>query len=347
MAALGALEAALRAAGRHEAWIETAEAQLALIESEPTVAENTPAELERYLREELARSWDELMGDADRALVHLRPLCRDAHHATSEQRERLRSLLRRTGRRAELAAELTAHLERERGDARDWLELGQLREEALLDLAGAREAYREAEVDTELRLAAIRGQRRTSERLRDWEAVARALEAEYRETDRLDRRERVALARRLGDLCWQRLGSGERAASGYQLALDLDAHDLDTLRRLIDVREACQEHEAATRLYRRELDLLDDDDGTSSRRRDVWLRLASLYAEATDEKLSAIEAYERAADLARLAAPDELRLARLYESTGDVEAFCSTFGSWCDRTDGAADLDDHLELARS
>lgn len=347
MTALGALDAALRAAGRHDAWIATAEAELALIEAEPAVAENTPAEFERYLREELARTWDELMGDADRALAHLRILCRDETRATSEQRERLRALLRRTGRRAELAVELAAHLEDGRGDAHDWLELGRLREEALLDLGGARTAYREAEVDGELRLAAIRGQRRTSERLRDWDAVAHALEAEYHETDRLDRRERVALARRLGDLCWQRLGSGERAASGYQLALDLDAHDLEALRRLIDVREACQEQEAAIALYRRELELLDEDDATSARRREVWLRLASLHADAPDAESAAVEAYEQAAALDRLAAPDELRLARLYAATGDDEAFCATFGRWCDRTDGAATLDDHLELAHA
>lgn len=347
MTALGALDAALRAAGRTEGWIRTAEAELALIETEPSVAENTPAEFERYLREELARSWDELMGDADRALTHLRILCRDALHATNEQRARLRSLLRRTGRRAELAVELSAHLDRGHGDASDWLELAQLREEALLDLPGARQAYREAEGDADLRLAAIRGQRRTSERLRDWKALASTLEAEYHETDRLDRSQRIALARRLGDLCWQRLGSGERAAVGYQLALDLDGHDLDSLRRLIDVREACQEHASAIELYRRELEILADDEATSARRREVWLRLASLYAEAGDAKSEAIEAYRQAADLGRLSAPDESRLARLYEATGDEEAFCTTFGRWCDRTDGAATLDDHLELARA
>ena len=347
MAALGALEAALRAAGRHDAWIQTAEAELSLIEGEPSVAENTPPEFERYLREELARTWDELMGDADRALAHLRVLCRDEDRATPEHHARLRALLRRTGRRPELAVELAAHLGRGQGGPADWLELARLREEALLDLPGAREAYREAEADRELRRAAIRGQRRTSERLRDWEAVAGALEAEYHETDRLEREERIGLARRLGDLCWQRLGAGERAAAGYQLALDLDANDLETLHRLIDVREACQEHASAADLYRRELEILANDETTSPRRREVWLRLASLSADALDAREDAIEAYRQAADLDRLAAPDELRLARLYEATGDGDAFCETFGRWCDREDSGAALEDHLELARA
>ncbi len=347
MAALGALEAALRAAGWHADWIRTAEQELQLIEVEPEIREKTPPEFERYLREELARTWDELMGDADRALAHLRVLCADAEHATPEQSARLRDLLRRTGRRAELAHALATHTEDRSGTAADWLELAQLREDALLDLSGARDAYREAELDPELRLEAIRGRRRTSERLREWEALVSAFEDEFDQTDALDKRERVAIARRLGDLCWQRLGSGERAAGGYERALELAPEDLGALRSLIDVREACQEHARTIELYRRELEILGDDETTSPRRGEIWLRLATLCADSTGQPTEAITAYREAAELERLSARDELRLARLYESTEDASAFCETFGRWCDRDDSGAAVADHLELAHA
>lgn len=346
MAALGALDAALRASGRQDAWIETAEAELRLIESEPEIAANTPPEFERYLREELARSWDELMGDADRALAHLRTLCADEDRATPAHRAYVRDLLRRTGRRAELARELAAQLERGEGGPGDWLELARLREEALLDLPAARDAFREAGADPALRLEALRGERRISERLLDWEAVATALESEYAQRDRLGRSERVAIARRLGDLAWQRVGCAERAARGYTLALELAPDDLPTLRSLIEVREAAAEHAETIGLLRRELEILGDDEGTGVRRRELWLRIATLCACETGEPDAAVDAYQQAAELDRLSVPDELRLARLYEETGDEARFCETFGRWCDRDDTTASIADHLELAR-
>ena len=347
MAALGALEAALRASGRHDAWTRVAERQLELICADSSIAENTPDDFQRYLREELARTWDELMGDADRALTHLRVLCEEPGRAESSHGERLRRLLRRTGRQHELASELTRLVEFGNGNGHDWLELARLREEVLLDLPGARDAYQAAQSKLETTLEAIRGRRRTSERLRDWEAMAGALEEEAHLENELQKPERAALARRLGELCWQRLGSGERAAAGYQLALDLNPRDLYAMRAMISVKEACGSPEQVVALYRSELELLYSDHETKTRRHEIWLRLATLCAESCDQPSDAIDAYGEAAEIERLSAPDELRLARLYEKTGDQDAFFETFAKWCDRNDSTAVVRDHLELAQA
>ena len=347
MAALGALEAALRASGHVAEWIVVAERELTLIATDPEIAANTPEEFQRYLREELARTWDEVMGDGEQALSHLRVLCADDDQAAGPLGEKLRGLLRRLGKRTELASALTNHAERGGASAAEWLELAQLREENLLDLTGARDAYHRAGEDMALRLAATRGVRRTSERLRDWEAMAGALEQEYALEDALDRSQRTALARRLGDLCWQRLGSGERAASAYQLALDLDPNDLDALRATTTVHEACSNYADAVTLYRRELKILSDDDESGDRPRDIWLRLATLCAEHCNDADGALKAYAEAALLERLSAPDELRYARLFEETRDTDGFAETFGRWCDREDSGSSVRDHLELAEA
>ena len=348
LAALGALESALRATGRQTAWVDVAERQLALLEADPELAASTPLEFRRYLREELARTWDESMGNADRALVHVRALCEDDADTTTPQAERLRALLRRTGRRAELARALDRHAEAGFASPADWLELARLREEVLLDLTGARDAYRRAEADPTLRLDGIRGRRRTSERLRDWEAMAAALEDECDQDGRLDVRERTTIARRLGDLCRSRLGAGERAAAAYRRALELDARDLEALRALIAVLEATGDAETAVDLYHRELELLSTDrsnDADHARRSEVWLRIASLCAESCDRPRDAVDAILEAEALGRLSAPDELRLARLYEGLADEDerdaesrdAWFDVFGRWCDRRCGAAD----------
>jgi tetratricopeptide (TPR) repeat protein len=351
---LGALDAALRASARHDAWASVAERELELIEGDPEILQSTPADSLRFLREELARCCDVELGDPDRAIEHLRILGRsrieDNGPSADQSTDQFRTLLRRTGRLSELSTNLAEHLGADNvadnGTAAEWLELARLREERLSDLAGAIDAYRQAESDEDCRLDAIRGRRRCCERLRDWDGLTDALESEYAEESSLDRRQRTTIARTLGDVCWQRLGSGERAAAGYGLALELDPDDLATLRSLTDVKEACSEQADAIPLYQREIELLGDETEDRRRRFTVWLRLATLYRDTTESPGDAIEAYKEAASLERLSAPDELSLARLYEAVGDADGFAETFGRWCDREDSGADVRDHLELAR-
>jgi tetratricopeptide (TPR) repeat protein len=343
---LGALDSALRASARHDAWAEVAERELELIEANPEIRESTPTEYLRFLHEELARTYDVDLGHPDRAIEQLRVLCADEGDTTRPPHERLRALLRRTGRVSELVTNLATHLETGNGTAAEWLELALLREEKLVDLPGAVDAFRQAESDPDHRLDAIRGRRRCYERLRDWDGLTDALECEYAEESKLDRRQRITIARTLGDVSWLRLRSGERAAAGYGLALDLDPDDLATLRSLTNVKESCSQHADVIPLYQHELDLLGDDPAERSRRLEIWLRLAVLFNDQDDSASDAIDAYTRAAEIERLSPADELRLARLYEATGDVVHFSETFGHWCDREDSGAEVTDHLDLAR-
>jgi len=347
---LGALDAALRASERHDEWVVIAERELELIEGDDEILQSTPNEYLRFLREELARNYDVELGDPDRAIEQLRVLCiiEQAGEGPSLERSRkqLRTLLRRTGRLSELANLLAEHLDAENGTAVEWLELARLREEKLADLPAAIDAFRHAESGEECRLDAIRGRRRCCERLHDWDGLTDALESEFAQESFLDRRQRMTIARTLGDVYWRRLGSAERAATGYELALELDPNDLPTLRSLMTVKEATSEPVDLVPLYQRELELLGDEPSDRQRRVEIWLRLASMYRAPLDSPSEAIDAYKEAAAIERLSAADELSLARLYESVGDLDGFSETFGLWCDREDSGADITDHLELAR-
>ncbi len=342
---LGALDAALRASARHDAWAEVAERELELIEGDDDILQSTPPE---YLR--FARTCDADLGDTDRAIEHLRVLCQTGHSndgpSFERSKDQLRTLLRRTGRLSELATNLAEHLDRNDGTAAEWLELARLLEERLADLPAAIEAYRQAESSEDCRLDAIRGRRRCCERHRDWDGVTDALKSEYAQESTLDRRQRATIARTLGDVCWQRLGSAERAAAGYELALELDPNDLPTLRSLLTVKEASSEPADVVPLYKRELEVLGDDPENVQRRVEIWLRLAICYRDALESPADALDAYKEAASLERLSSSDELCTARLYEATGDDDGFAETFGRWCDRENSDAEITDHLELAR-
>ena len=343
---LGALDAALRASSRHDEWARVAERELELIESDEAIRESTPIEYRSFLREELAHTYDEQLGAPDRAIEHLQILSAEPGETHLRVLETLRGLYQRTGRFIEWTVNLSAHLDNHDGSADEWLELARLREEKVADLAGAIIAYRRAEENAEDPLQAIRGRRRCCDRMRDWTGLADALESEVQQEASLDRRERVRLALRLGEHCWRRLGAGERAAAAYRLALELEPNDLEAVRSLIMITEACMEPSDAISLYRRELDLLGNDVDERLRRCEIWLKLSTLFGDASDSEHEAIEALLEAAKIERLSAPDELRLARLYEKIGDDAEFAEAFGRWCDRDDSSADVADHLELAR-
>ncbi len=342
---LGALGAALRAGARHDAWARVAEQELALIETHRSIRESTPADYRRFLREELARVYDEELGNPDRALDHLRALERE-EGGTPRSAARLRELLRRTGRVSELADALARHLETAPDESRDWLELGLLREERLHDLQAAVEAFREAARDEALASQALCGQRRVCERLQDWTGVAEALEAELERDSEASPRERAACARRLGAVVWERLGDDARAGSAYEQALELDAADVEALRALAEIRESTGDRAATHALFRRELELLGESEADRGRARDIWLRLARELRPETERATEALEAY-RAADRIDPLAPDDQRsMAELHDALGEHEAYCEVFARWCDRPDSSAQVSDHLALAR-
>lgn len=342
---LGSLNAALRSSGRWDAWTEVAERELSLIESNDEIRESTPAEYERFLREELARVYDDDLANSDRALVQLRILADRERRADSDIFNRLRATLRRLGRYPELASQLQTFVESGSGSGPDWIELARLREDRLHDLKSALQAYQEAASNPECLLEALRGQRRCAERMRDWPSLASALKAEYALDSKLDRRERGALARKLGDVCWFRLGDSQGATEGYQLALDLDDQDLEAITAMIRVLESSARESETVRLYTQELGILGDTRLDRQRRVEVLRKLAQIQRDHCGNPDEAIAAFCVAREIEQLPAEEELELAKLYEETGDQRLYAETFGSWCDREDSPAVVGDHLHLA--
>ncbi len=342
---LGSLNAALRSSGRWDAWAEIAERELSLIESNDEIRESTPDEYERFLREELARVYDEDLANNDRALAQLRILADRERRGDSDISNRLRAMLRRLGRYPELASQLQALVESGSGSGQDWLELARLREDRLHDLKGALQAYQEAAAESDCMPEALRGQRRCSERMRDWPSLASALKAEYALESKLDRRERGTLARKLGDVCWLRLGDSQGATDGYQLALDLDDEDLEAISAMIRVLESSARESETVPLYTKELGLLSDTQGDRQRRTEVLRTLAQIQRDHCNNPEEAIAAFCAAREIERLPADEDLALAKLYEEIGDQRLYSETFGSWCDRADSPAVVSDHLQLA--
>lgn len=346
---LGALAAAQRACGREAEWAAVACRELDRIDAHPALREATPLDYQRFLREEIARIFDRVLGDPEGALERMRELCDDPRLAEGgvpeRVRERLLDLLRRTGRKSELASRLEGALASGAGTHRAWLELAGLEEEHLLDWRGAMLAYREAERDPELLLEAVRGRRRCAERLGDDDALAQALRDELALEGRVPRRERAALARRLGDLAWRRLRSPDAARAAYRTALELEPRDRESIASLIELETLRGERNEAIALYRRELALLGDGPQDRLRLRAIQLRLAALHATVDGETDLAIAAYRGAADAEPLAPPDERALALLYERAGDAVRFRETWAHWCDREDTPAGVEDHVVLA--
>ncbi|MEZ4281354.1 MAG: tetratricopeptide repeat protein [Myxococcota bacterium] len=347
---LGVLAAALRACGREEEWAAVATRELDRIGAHPALRDHTPIDYQRFLREEIARIFDRVLGDPEGALERVRELCDDPHLAEGgvpgRLRERLLDLLRRTGRKAELESRLAAHLASGAGTPREWLELAALRESDRLDWRGAALAYREAERDPALVLEAVRGRSRCADRLRDDTALAEALRDELALEDRIPRRARSALARRLGDLAWKRLHALDEARAAYRTALDLDPRDREAMASLIEIEELRGEPGEAISLYERELGLRDGDAAPDrDRRRTIQLRLAALHSTSEAGAERAIAAYREAEKLEPLAPADERALAQLYEGVGDVSQFRATFARWCDREDTTARVEDQLRLA--
>ncbi|MBK7947952.1 MAG: tetratricopeptide repeat protein [Deltaproteobacteria bacterium] len=347
---LGALAAALRACNLEEEWAAVAERELLLIDGHPELRAHTPLDYQRFLREEIARILDGVLGDPERALERIRELCDDPELARdtipARIHARLHDLLRRTGQKAELADRLTRFVATDLAEPRDWLELAHLREEDAADFASALAAYREAGHDPALRIEALRGRQRCAERLADAPALAEAMREELALDSPLARHERAALARRLGALCRDRLAAPDDSRAAYRTALDFEPKDAEALSALIDLEEARGDRRESIALHQRALALGGEAASDRTRRAALHRRLATLHAAMPDGAREAVSAYRDAEALEPLAAADERALALLHDRLGEHAAFFETFGRWCDRGDTTAGVTDHLLLAR-
>ena len=101
MGHLGALDAALHASSRPDAWAQVAEREITLIDEHPEIRDSTPIDYQRFLREELARVYDVELGNPDRAILHYRKIVDDLEDSGPAV-DRLLDLLRRCGQTTEL-----------------------------------------------------------------------------------------------------------------------------------------------------------------------------------------------------------------------------------------------------
>lgn len=339
---------ALCAAGRTEEWAGTAEQELeALPADEPVFRERRAA-----LHLELARSYERELARPRSALRHLRALVDDdlPEHAEEpwvrrdEAEGLLIDLLRAEGNHVELARRLAERLVVE-PDPEGWLELARLREERLWAPAAAADAYREVLQHRPACPDALRGLRRVCERIADWAEVARTLERELAADAELSAPERAALGRRLGQVCWHRLGDTTRASRAFAAALEAEPRDRVSLRTLQSLFEAMGDWRGALDLYASELDLLGEDE--TARRQELWLKRAALARERLDDPEEASRAFAAAADLGHLPVRARAAWARLLERLGHRERHADVFASWCDDPETDAQATDLLRLANA
>ncbi|MEM7408627.1 MAG: tetratricopeptide repeat protein [Myxococcota bacterium] len=340
---LRALADAEQRVGRVANWARYAEQELAALGDEPVFDDRR-----REIRRALAIAYDKQLGRADAAMLHLRALldAGDESLLGTEARDQLEraylGLLRQGGDDVELERCLVRRLERVGGDAADWLELAELREETLRRTGAALEAYRQVLSIDAHQLDALRGMRRTAERLGRWDDVASALEREIN-ADETEGGDRGRLYHALGDLYWHRLQATTKASRCYAAALEADASDFAALRALERLLEAMEDWRGALDLYESEVEVLGD--ANPHRRREIWLHTAELARDRCDDPERARTALRRAAEIEPLEAPRLLDLATLHEQVGDVEAFVDSFERWCDHPEARATGADHLRLA--
>jgi tetratricopeptide (TPR) repeat protein len=344
---LASLGEALRASCLPDAWARCAEEELAGLDPHAPVFRERRRELQR----ELAQVYEGELGRPDAALRHLRALVEEpppeddpgAAERLDRAEQTLLRLLRGQRDWVELERRLGVRLARDGGDADGWLELAQLRAERLHQLSGAAQAYRRVLDLAGPCLSAVRGLRAVAERLGSWDEVAQMLETEAGHPEPDPAVDRGALLRRLGDVCWQRLGSTTRASRSYAGALEANPLDFAALRSFEKLLEAMEDWRGALDLYESEIEILAG--GEAERRQSVWLRVGELARDRTGELERARRAYLNAAETAPLLPPQRFELAELHERCEDLPAFVEVFADWCDDPASGAGGRDHLRLA--
>ena len=341
---LHALAESHRAANHINGWAQRSEEELTSLDPTPVFDDRR-----RELRCELALAYDGKLARPEQALIHLRALldAGDEEFIGSEMYDHLErmcvQILRSANDPTELESRLSVFLEHNAEDVEHWLELARLREERLHSASSALAGYRRVlELDAHS-LPALRGIRRTAERLGRWADVADAQERELEHPDVNEETDRAALMRRTADICWHRLQSTTRASRFYASALEVNAGDFAALRALERLLESMEDWRGALDLYESEVEVLGDDD--PQRRREIWLHVADLAQDRTNEIDRALRALAKAAEIESLETPRLAELAELHGHAGDREAFAETLAAWCDAPDADVICPDHMRVA--
>lgn len=344
---LRALGSALLGTGNIEAWARCAEAELHALDPEAPVL----SDRRRELRRELATAYELQLGRPDAALRHLRELVdlkwTETHGAGTGELDAIESallrLLRAEGGWIEFETRLGTHLARHPEDLDAWRELARLREERLRSPVAANAAYRAVLGLQPDDIEAIRGLRRCSELVGDWQIVAETLQLELDHAEDLTARERAALLRRLGDVSWERLGSTTRASRAFASALECNPADFDALRSHQRLLEAMEDWSGAIELYESEIEMLGDAEPL--RRRETSLRAGEIARDHTGEIERALRLYQNAADLGGLSIDRRAELAELHRRIGDLDAYADVFENWCNDSEARAGASDHRKLS--
>ncbi|MBW2287440.1 MAG: tetratricopeptide repeat protein [Deltaproteobacteria bacterium] len=344
---LSALGSALHDTGRTDAWARCAEAELHALDPEAPVF----SDRRRELRRELATAYELRLGRPGAALCHLRELAdlkwTETHGAGTGELDAIESallrLLRAEGSWIEFETRLGTHVERHPDEVEAWRELARVREERLRTPVAANEAYRAVLALRPDDVESIRGLRRCSELVGDWEVVAEALRLELDHADDLSMRERTALLRRLGDVSWERLGSTTRASRAYASALECSPADFEALRSHQRLLEAMEDWSGAIDLYESEIEMLGNAEPV--RRREASLRAGEIARDHTGEIERALRRYLCAAELAALSVDRRAELAELHRRNGDLEAYAEVFDDWCNDSEARAGAGDHRRLS--
>ncbi|MEE8475601.1 MAG: tetratricopeptide repeat protein, partial [Myxococcota bacterium] len=335
----------LRATGPLDAWVRCAEEELRVAQA----ISNPGAARRIALHRELARIYERDLYRPTAALPYLRLLVDgsgpDVDPVILDEAETdLLRILRSEGCWSELEARLAARVADHPQDGERWLELARLREKKLRSPTSAMTAYADLVEQIPDCIPGLRGLRATAARLGNWVEVARSLDLELN-SGPIPPGERSTLLRELGEVWWHRLDSTEKAAEFYEAALEAEPSDLESLRALQNLAEQGAHWARALDLYEREAGVLNEDD--PERLRSVWLRVAKIAGEATEEPDRALHGFSRAAELGSLSAEDCRRMAQLQCDLGQTSAFAETYAAWCDNPGAEAAVSDHIELAET
>ena len=255
---------------------------------------------ETYLKSELlmelARTWDEAIGDADRAedaYTRLIEADSDNPSAVLPASRALERIHLEKGEHRKLAADLRRQvkLEHDQETRRQLLvRLAELLDDTLEDVDGAIAAHRERlEIDP-ADVDALRALERLLERKEEWQQLVGILQA--REQATMDSAEQRAIARRIGQLYEERLDDRDSAIAAFNDVVSRFGPDRETLTALARLYEVTEKWDDLLDVVQMDYELADDPIERSQLR----FRAAELMRTRTSELERAIEAYREVLD---------------------------------------------------
>lgn len=259
------------------------------------------------LRVRMARIAEQKLRNVELALQHLDEAVRDdpSDLDVLAELERLRRAQQDWPAVAEALLLRSRALASPKERADTLVEIARLRQNAMGDLGGAAQAYREAlELDA-VHERALDELATLAERTGDFETATATLR---RLADRHSGPERAKAFARLGEIVEVHLADKAQAAEHYDRALFADPDCVDALSPLRRIREEARDFEAAFDLASREAALVRD----ARQKALLWGKAGDLARNQLGQSAAAIECYERALVADEEDLPSAASLGELY-----------------------------------